>query len=129
VVTFKFIWKIHLSPLYFLAIKWPIPLILEIFILVSNFIFIIFSLFWVEGERGLSDFGLERETYCCDDFDHQNNRFMCFLYWKCLNYIFVFRKIFYFKLILDLKMFFFFALLEVMNRFNKVLMIFSRYFG
>ena len=36
----------------------------------------------MEGERGLSDFGLERETYCCDDFDHQNDRFMCFFILK-----------------------------------------------
>jgi hypothetical protein len=56
---------------------------------------------------------LERESYRCNDFDHQNNRFEL-------------RKIFNFELILSFEAVF--VLLEVMNWFNKVFRVFSRCF-
>jgi len=58
--------KNYFSPSYFLVYRLLIPLVLRNLILVSKFIFFIFQSFSTrgEGERGLLNFGSERENHC-----------------------------------------------------------------
>jgi hypothetical protein len=94
VVIFQFVWKVHLSLPSFLAIQWPVPLILEKLISLPNFIFIFFQSFMGgRRKRGSSNSGIEREKYRCDDFNHQNSRFLFQMISydeKSLNYMFFF---------------------------------------
>jgi len=57
--------KIYFSPSYFLVYRLLIPLVLKNLILVSKFISFIFQFFSMrgEGERGLLNFGFERENH------------------------------------------------------------------
>ena len=48
-MAFKFILKVHSN---LLNIRWSVLLILELLILISNFIFIIFKFFFYEKKEG-----------------------------------------------------------------------------
>ena len=66
-----FVKYIFVSNIFF-AIRWPVLWSLQKFILVLNFIFIIFNPLWVREERKWLESGLKRERYHFNDFSYQH---------------------------------------------------------
>ena len=96
----KFICEVHFYSRCFFAIRWSVFWSFQTFILVLNFIFIIFqSLVGERRERKLSESDLERERCHFNNFSHQNINFLFhmvpydegsfswvfFSPWKCLK--------------------------------------------
>jgi len=125
-MAFKFIWKVHLNPPFFLAIKWPIPLI---------YFHHFQSFFGWEELEGIVGFQ-SKERVVATILDIK----MIYFHSKLFRIKLVFLKkilkvpithiwagkIFDFELILNIEVVF--ALLKVINWFNKVLKMFSRCF-
>jgi hypothetical protein len=141
VVSFNYVWKIHLSLLFFLTIRWLILLILETLISVLNFIFIIYLVLfeWEEKEEIVKFQARKKKVFVATihatktvDFCLKWLYMMRRVQLKCFFFFFTLkvpktiwvREDFGFRVDLGFEAIVFFCILKVMNWFNKVIRVF-----